>query len=101
MAKRAVAARRRDSTGHPSSIHLRPKRPGCMSLPFLTAFDPPATSEGTLDPMGLYQIADQLATRLVPGIRERMQRVRFLTAVAVGSVVAEGLDGDPARPDAA
>jgi hypothetical protein len=72
-----------------------------MELPFLTAYDPPATSEGTLDPMGLYQIADQLATRLVPSVRERMQRVRFLTAIAVGSLVTEGLDADRARPDAA
>jgi len=31
------------------------------NLPFLTAYDPPGTSEGTLDPLGLYQIADQLA----------------------------------------
>jgi hypothetical protein len=72
-----------------------------MTLPFLTAYDPPATSEGTLDAMGLYQIADQLATRLVPAVRERMQRVRFLTAIAVGSLVTEGIDGDPTRPDAA
>lgn len=72
-----------------------------MALPFLTAYDPPATSEGTLDPMGLYQIADQLATRLVPAVRERMQRVRFLTAVAIGSLVSDGMDGDPARPDSA
>lgn len=72
-----------------------------MALPFLTAYDPPATSEGTLDPMGLYQIADQLATRLVPAVRERMQRVRFLSAIAIGSLVSEGIDGDPNRPDSA
>src|SRR6266498_841004 len=34
-----------------------------MRLPFLTSYDPPGTSEGTLDPLGLYQIADQLAIR--------------------------------------
>lgn len=64
-------------------------------LPFLTAYDPPGTSEGTLDPLGLYQIADQLAVQLVPALRERMQRVRFLTAMAVGSIVTEGIDDDP------
>ncbi|MDA1016093.1 MAG: hypothetical protein O3A00_16760 [Planctomycetota bacterium] len=69
------------------------------AIPFLTNYDPPGTSEGTLDPLGLYQIADQLATRLVPAVRERMQRVRFLTAMAVGSLVTEGLEGDPEQPD--
>jgi len=70
-----------------------------IPVPFLTAYDPPVISEGTLDPLGLYQIADQLATRLVPGVRERMQRVRFLTAIAVGALVTEDLEGDPERPD--
>jgi hypothetical protein len=39
------------------------------SLPFMTSYDPPGTSEGTLDPLGLYQIADQLAVQLVPAVR--------------------------------
>ncbi len=69
------------------------------AIPFLTSYDPPGTSEGTLDPLGLYQIADQLAVRLVPAVRERMQRVRFLTAVAVGSLVTEGLEPDPEQPE--
>ena len=47
------------------------------SLPFMTSYDPPGTNEGTLDPLGLYQIADQLAVQLVPAVRERMQRIRF------------------------
>jgi hypothetical protein len=70
------------------------------SFPFLTAYDPPGTSEGTLDPLGLYQIADSLAVQLVPGVRERMQRVRFLTAVAVGSLVTENIEDDPTLRDA-
>ena len=68
-------------------------------LPFLTAYDAPGTSEGTLDPLGLYQIADQLAVQLVPAVRERMQRIRFLTAMAVGALVTEGLDDDPRLRD--
>lgn len=72
-----------------------------VNLPFLTTHDPPGTSEGTLDPLGLYQIADQLAVQLVPAVRERMQRIRFLTAMAVGSLVIEDLEGDPRRRDAA
>ena len=47
------------------------------SFPFLTTYDPPGTSEGSLDPLGLYRIADQLAVQLVPAVRERMQRIRF------------------------
>ncbi|MGE3491263.1 MAG: hypothetical protein AB7N29_14750 [Vicinamibacterales bacterium] len=70
------------------------------AFPFLTTYDPLGTSEGTLDPLGLYQIADQLAVQLVPAVRERMQRVRFLTAVAVGSLIVEGLDDDPRHRDA-
>lgn len=70
------------------------------ALPFLTSYDPSATSEGTLDPLGLYQIADQLAVQLVPGVRERMQRIRFLTAMAVGALVTEGLEDNPEVRDA-
>ena len=70
------------------------------AFPFLTTYDPPGTSEGSLDPLGLYQIADQLAMQLVPAVRERMLRIRFLTAMAVGSLVIEDLEGDPGHPDA-
>ncbi len=63
-----------------------------MAMPSLTAFDPETSGEGSLDPLGLYLIADQLATRLVPGVRERMQRIRFLTVMAVGAIVCEGID---------
>jgi len=72
-----------------------------ITLPFLTSYDPPGTSEGTLDPLGLYSIADQLAVRLVPAVRERMQRIRFLTAMAVGAMVTEGMDADPRHRDSA
>lgn len=71
-----------------------------VTFPFLTAYDPPGTSEGTLDPLGLYQIADQLAIQLVPAVRERMQRIRFLTAMAVGALVTEGMEDEPAQRDA-
>ena len=71
-----------------------------MIFPFITSYDPLGTSEGALDPLGLYQIADQLAVQLVPAVRERMQRIRFLTAMAVGSMVTEGLIEDPQKRDA-
>lgn len=66
----------------------------------MTTYDPPGASEGTLDPLGLYQIADQLAVQLVPAVRERMQRIRFLTAMALGAIVTEGLEEDPKYLDA-
>jgi len=71
-----------------------------IAFPFMTSYDPPGTSEGTLDPLGLYQIADQLAVKLVPAVRERMQRIRFLTAMAVGTLITEGLGEDARQRDA-
>ena len=68
-------------------------------FPFMTKYDPLGSSEGTLDPLGLYLLADQLATKLVPAVRERMLRIRFLTAVTVGSLVTEGLECNPRYPE--
>ena len=62
-----------------------------FTLPELSAYDPPVAGEGSLDPMGLAAISDRLADRLVPGLRARMQRVRFVTAMAVGAVACETL----------
>ena len=89
------------SGNRPQDIRLQERIDRMIaSLPFLTSYDPPGTSEGALDPLGLYQIADQLAVQLVPAVRERMQRVRFLTAMAVGALVTEGLEDDPRNRDA-
>ncbi|MCB0810788.1 MAG: hypothetical protein KDB96_16035, partial [Flavobacteriales bacterium] len=70
-----------------------------IALPFLSVYDPAGTGEGSLDPLGMYQIADRLAVQLVPAVRERMQRIRFLTAMAVGTRVVEDLEGDPQYRD--
>lgn len=70
------------------------------AFPFLTAYDPPGSSEGTIDPLGLYPIADELGSLLVPAVRERMQRIRFLTAMTVGAIVTEGLGDEPPHTDA-
>lgn len=51
----------------------------------LSTYDPVDVHEGALDPLGLNPIADRLGNKLTPGIRERMQHPRFLTAVAVGA----------------
>lgn len=60
---------------------------GEVLAPLLSEWDPPLTSEGSLDPLGLYAIADSLALKLVPGVRERMSRPRYLTLIALGQVV--------------
>ena len=54
-----------------------------MLTPFLTEEDPAPSDAGTLDPLGLYAIADALAVRLVPGVRERQKHPRSVTATAI------------------
>jgi hypothetical protein len=70
-----------------------------MLLPYLSESDPAITSEGSLDPLGLYPISDRLATRMVPGFRERMQHPRFLTAIAVGAVICSDFEEDDVAKD--
>ena len=68
-----------------------------MTFPFLTVPDPKTTSEGVLDPLGLSGVGDQLADEILPGLRARMVRPRFLTAMAVSAAVYEGLEDELAR----
>ena len=70
-----------------------------MLTPLLSEEDPVASSEGSLDPLGLYQIADSLAVRLVPGVRQRQQHPRFLTASAVSLAVCSQFDEDTFAKD--
>ena len=51
--------------------------------PLLTDDDPVESSEGGIDPLGTESLADTLAVKLAPGVRERQQHPRFLTATAV------------------
>lgn len=66
-----------------------------LTLPELSEFDPPIVGEGSIDPMGLAANSDRLAERLVPGLRARMRRIRFVSAIAVGSVACETLADEP------
>jgi hypothetical protein len=70
-----------------------------MNIPSLSAYHTLENSQGTLDPLGTNSIADRLATRLVPGFRERMKHPRYLTAMAVGSVVCSQFDEDQVATD--
>ena len=64
-----------------------------MLMPLLSEADPQLSAEGSIDPLGIYAIADALAVRMVPGVRERQQHPRFLTSMAVSlSLGAEFLD---------
>jgi len=51
--------------------------------PLLTEKDNIESGEGGIDPLGTEPLADRLAGKLVPGVRERQRHPRFLTAVAV------------------
>lgn len=66
-------------------------------LPLLSEYDPVTSSEGGLDPLGLYSIADALAEKLVPAVRERQKHPRFLTAMTVAAEVCEALGDDIAK----
>ena len=51
-----------------------------LMAPVLSERDVAPGTEGGIDPLGLAAIADRLGTKLVPGVRERQQHPRFLTA---------------------
>jgi len=62
-------------------------------MPLLSESDPKESAEGSIDPLGMYAIADAMAVKLVPGVRERQQHPRFLTHAAVSlSLTAEFAD---------
>lgn len=66
-------------------------------LPFMTLPHPVASGEGVLDPLGLARAGDALANWLVPGMTARMNRPRFLTAMALSGAVCDGLEDQIAR----
>ena len=70
-----------------------------MMLPFLSASDPAGSSEGTIDPLGLYMTADAIGVKLIPGVRERMSRPRFLTVTAISAAVCSVFDEETVGKD--
>jgi hypothetical protein len=68
-------------------------------FPLLSEKDDVVSSEGGIDPLGLYAIADALALRLIPGVRERQSRLRFLTAIAVSLELCREFDEDEVASD--
>src|SRR6187401_3368337 len=68
-----------------------------MLLPILTLPDHKISGEGALDPLGVATISDRLAEMILPGLRARMNRPRFLTAMAVCAAVCEGIEDQVAK----
>jgi hypothetical protein len=58
-------------------------------LPVLSAYDPPASGEGSRDPLGLEAVAERLASAYLPDVTSRMHRIRALTVIAVGAHVCD------------
>jgi hypothetical protein len=67
--------------------------------PLLTQKDDAESAEGGLDPLGTESLADTLASNLVPGVRERMSRPRFLTAIAASLEVCRDFADDTIAKD--
>lgn len=70
-----------------------------MLMPLLSEADPKVSAEGSIDPLGMYAIADALAVRMIPGVRERQQHPRFLTHIAVSLSIAAEFEGQIATDD--
>jgi len=70
-----------------------------ISMPLLSAWDPAASTEGTIDPLGIYFIADALGVKMIPGVRERMRHPRFLTLTAVSAAICSEFDEETLAAD--
>ncbi|MDP1559974.1 MAG: hypothetical protein Q8M16_01085 [Pirellulaceae bacterium] len=70
-----------------------------MLMPMLSEADPKVSAEGSIDPLGMYSIADSLAVRLIPGVRERQTHPRFLTSIAVSLSLCSEFDEDAVAAD--
>src|SRR5262249_35609095 len=81
----------RRGSGHLGSVN--------MLMPLLSEADPRISAEGSIDPLGMYSIADALAVRMIPGVRERQQHPRFLTCIAVSLSLCSGFPDDVVAAD--
>lgn len=70
-----------------------------MLMPMLSEADPQESAEGSLDPLGIYPIADVLASRLLPGVRERQRHPRFLTIIAASLSLCSHFDDETVASD--
>ena len=70
-----------------------------MLMPLLSESDPKESAEGSIDPLGIYPIADVLASSMVPGVRERQGHPRFLTIIAASLSLCSEFDEDEVACD--
>lgn len=70
-----------------------------MLMPLLSEADPKVSAEGSIDPLGMYAIADSLAVRMIPGVRERQTHPRFLTSIAVSLSLCSEFPEDTVASD--
>ena len=70
-----------------------------IQLPLQTEYDSKLTNDGSIDPLALYSISENLATQLCPGVRERMSNPRYLTLSAISHAVCAPFDEDAVAHD--
>lgn len=68
-------------------------------MPLLSEADPRVSAEGSIDPLGTYAMADAMAVRMIPGVRERQQHPRFLTSIAVSLSLCSAFDDELVASD--
>ena len=66
-----------------------------LPLPFLSAWDPRATTSGSIDPLGALRPFTAIATTLLPGITTITSRVRYLSWVCAGLSLLDELPNAP------
>lgn len=69
------------------------------NAPKLSLLDTQNETEGNLDPLGLYAIADSLGVQLAPGVRERQSHPRYLTGMAIAATVCQYFEHDEVASD--
>jgi hypothetical protein len=70
-----------------------------MLMPYRTLPDLEVQGEGSLDPLGLAGAARSLAEWILPGMTARMWRPRFLTTIAVASLLTQPFFEDEVARD--
>lgn len=66
-----------------------------LPLPFVSAWDPRATSSGSIDPLGAIRTYNALATTLLPGITTVTTQVRYLSWICAGLHLLDELPDAP------
>jgi len=70
-----------------------------LTAPVLSEWDPLEQGEGSIDPLGLAPAYERLADQVFKNVTVRMGRIRFVTAIAVGSWVCQPWEPDKRAAD--